>query len=102
MDAPVLLIDQLLASGLLISTGVDGVYLRAARFDRVVDALDAMVGRAGEIDAPEVFRFPPAMSSQALVTSGYLRNFPQLLGTIHCFCGDDKAHRRLLRCIDVN
>ena len=38
----------------------------------------------------------------ALVKSGYLKSFPQLLGTIHCFCGNEAAHRALLRRIDAN
>jgi seryl-tRNA synthetase len=38
------------------------------------------------------------MPRSALVRSGYLQSFPHLLGTIHCFCGDEAAHRRLLRC----
>jgi seryl-tRNA synthetase len=101
MDAPASLLGQLIADGLLVATGVDGVYIRGARFDRVVDALDDMVGRVGKMDAPEVFRFPPAMPSQALVRSGYLKSFPQLLGTIHCFHGDERGHRALLRCVDA-
>ncbi len=102
MDVATPWLDSLFASGLLVPTGIDGVYVRSARFDAVVDALDAMVGCAGAIDAPEVFRFPPAMPTQALVKSGYIKSFPQLLGTIHCFCGDEAAHRALLRCIDAN
>jgi len=99
MDAAASLLDRLIGAGLLIATGVDGVWLRSGRFERVVDALDAMVGRFGAADQPEVLRFPPAMSQTALVRSGYLKNFPHLLGTIHCFCGDEAAQRRLLRCV---
>jgi len=33
--------------------------------------------------------------------SGYMKGFPQLAGTIHCFCGDERAHRGLLRQIDA-
>jgi len=94
-------LDRLIASGLLIATGVDGLFLRSARFEAVVAALDSMVGRFGAADAPEVLRFPPAMPRSALVRSGYLKGFPQLLGTIHCFCGDEAAHRALLRCVDA-
>ncbi len=67
---------------------------RSARFESVVDALDAMVGRTGAVDNPEVFRFPPAMVTDQLVKSGYLKSFPQLLGTVHCFCGNEADHRR--------
>ncbi len=99
--APALL-DQLTGAGFLVRTRVDGVYLRSERFERIVDALDAMVGRFGAPDDPEVLRFPPAMSLSALVMSGYLKGFPNLLGTIHCFCGDEAAHRALLRCVESN
>src|SRR4051812_42237831 len=99
MDAPATLLDQLFAAGLLIRTGVDGVYLRSGQFESIVDALDAMVGRFGAQDHPELLRFPPAMPRTQLVRSGYLKSFPQLLGTIHCFCGDEVGHRKLLRCV---
>src|ERR1700733_1258862 len=102
MDVATPWLDSLFAYGLLVPTGVDGVYIRSATFDAVVEALDAMVGRAGAIDSPEVFRFPPAMPTRALMKSGYVKSFPQLLGTIHCFCGDEAAHRAMLRCIDAN
>jgi seryl-tRNA synthetase len=101
MDAPATLLDQLIAHGLLLPSGVDGVYARSVRFESIVDALDAMVGRFGAIDTPEVLRFPPAMPQVALVKSGYLKSFPQLLGTIHCFCGNEAGHRTLLHCVEA-
>jgi seryl-tRNA synthetase len=100
MDAATGFFDQLAAAGLLIPTAVDGVHARGARFEAVVDALDAMVGRAGAGERPEQFRFPPAMVRSELVRSGYLGSFPHLLGTIHCFCGDEAAHRSILRCVE--
>jgi seryl-tRNA synthetase len=96
------LLDQLIADRLLIHSGVDGVYLRSERFERIVDSLDSMIGRFGAVDQPEVLRFPPAMPRDALVKSGYLKSFPQLLGTIHCFCGNETGHRALLRCAAEN
>lgn len=101
MDSSPTLLDRLIASGLLIQSGVDGIYGRSIRFEAVVDALDAMVGRTGSVDNPEVMRFPPAMVSDQLVKSGYLKSFPQLLGTVHCFCGNDAEHRSLLRCVEA-
>lgn len=99
VDTATTLLDRLIGNGLLVPSGVDGVYLRNERFERIVDLLDSMVGRFGAVDQPEVLRFPPAMPRDALVRSGYLKNFPQLLGTIHCFCGNDAGHRALLRCV---
>lgn len=28
-----------------------------------------------------------------------MKNFPQLAGTVHCFCGDDMAHASLIQCM---
>ncbi len=99
MDATTTLLDQLVGNALLVPTGADGVYLRSERFARIVDLLDAMVGRFGAVDRPEVLRFPPAMPRDVVVKSGYLKSFPQLLGTIHCFCGNEAGHRALLHCV---
>jgi len=100
MDATAGLMHQLVAAGLLIPSGVEGIPARSGVFESVVDALDAMVGRTGAVDRPEVLRFPPAMVRSQLVRSGYLKSFPQLLGTIHCFCGNEAAHRAMLKCVD--
>lgn len=94
------LLARLLDAGLLFSSGVDGIYGRSAVFDDVVEAVNAAATRIGAGRSAEVFRFPPAMSRQRLVHSGYLGSFPQLLGTIHCFCGNDAAHRQMLRRVE--
>jgi seryl-tRNA synthetase len=41
------------------------------------------------------------MSRPAFERSGYLKGFPNLAGTIHCFCGNDADHARLLACIEA-
>ncbi len=74
------LLDRLMADGLLISSGVDGVFLRSIRFESILEAVAELAGRIGAGDRPEVLRFPPAMPQASLVRSGYLKSFPQLLG----------------------
>ena len=101
LDAVSSFLEQLFAEGLLISSGVDGLYGRSDAFERVATALDALVSRTGAPDKPEVMRFPPAMSRAEFEASGYLKAFPQLAGTVHSFCGDDHAHRAVLQCLEV-
>src|SRR6266536_512289 len=101
MDAPATFLERLIANRLLLPSGVDGIYARSERFESVVDALDAMVGRFGAPDCPDVLRFPPAMPRLALARSGYLKSFPQLLGAIHCFCGSEAGHRALLQSMEA-
>ena len=89
--------DELVESGLLIPTGVDGLYGRSGVFEDVVERFDALVTRWGGQDGAEVMRFPPALNRQYFEESEYLKSFPHLAGTIHAFGGDEKAHRTLLR-----
>jgi seryl-tRNA synthetase len=90
--------EELLREGLLFATGVDGLYGRSAGFEAVVEGVDALIGRLSADDRAEQMRFPPVMTRQGFEASGYFRNFPHLSATVHCFCGDDAEHQRVLRC----
>jgi seryl-tRNA synthetase len=96
VDAPLSFLDQLIASGLLIPTGVDGLYGRNAVFEEVVSGFGRLVTRAGADDGAETVSFPPTMPREQLETSSYIKNFPRLIGTVHSFCGHDDDHRALL------
>lgn len=87
---------ELIDSGLLIDTGVDGLYGRSGLFEEVVARFDDLITRHGGQDGAEVARFPPAMNRQHFERSGYLKSFPQLAGTVHAFDGDERAHAQLL------
>lgn len=93
-------LDDLLASGLLISTGVDGLYGRSQLFEEIVERLNDRITELGADQQPEVLRFPPAMNRTDFEHSDYLKSFPQLAGTVHSFCGNEREHQRLLRCLD--
>ncbi len=91
--------DALFKAGLLIPTEVAGLAARNGQFEAIVSGLDAMITRLGQDIGAETVRFPPAMTRVSFEKTGYMRGFPQLAGSIHCFCGDEKAHRALLTCI---
>lgn len=88
--------QALIEAGLLIPSGVDGVYGRSAVFEAIADGLNVAVTALGADQRAEVMRFPPAMSRQDFEASDYLKSFPQLAGTVHSFCGSDRDHHRLL------
>lgn len=90
-------LHELIAAGLLIDCGVPGVYGRSALFEDLVERLDGYITRAGADDGATVVRFPPVLSRAHFEASGYLKNMPQLAGTIHSFTGDDKAQQQLIR-----
>ncbi|KVK83886.1 hypothetical protein WJ47_21695 [Burkholderia ubonensis] len=92
--------DALIDTGLLVSTGVQGLFGRSERFERVVEALDAYVTRLGADQHAEVLRFPPAMSRVEFERSEYMKSFPQLAGSVHAFSCGEHEHQRVLQALD--
>lgn len=86
----------LVQHGLMIPTSALGVYGRGAVFRRVVEAAYALVGRLSPPGA-ESIEFPPVMDRHSFQATRYLANFPHLAGVVHCFCGDNDGHARLLQ-----
>ena len=89
--------NRLIEARILIPTGVEGVYGRNGVFEAIIDGIDRMISPIGKDQDTEIVRFPPAMPRSVMETSGYLNGFPHLAGTIHCFCGDERAHSDLLQ-----
>ncbi len=90
------LLEDLLENGLLIDTGIDGLYGRSGIFEDVIARFDDLITRWGGKDGAEVARFPPAMNRRHFERSGYMKSFPQLAGTVHSFAGNDRDHHALL------
>ena len=92
--------EELVRTGTVVPMGVDGLYGRSAAFMQVFDGLDRLLTRAGDQPNVERFRFPPLLPAADLLRTDYLRSFPDLVGAVHSFCGDDHDHARLLHTID--
>ena len=101
MDMQTNFLDRLFDAGLLIETGVDGLYGRSGEFEDVNAAFERLIDRFGGEDGAEAMRFPPGMNRAYFETSGYMKSFPQLAGTVHSFCGNDHDHLSLLKCMEV-
>lgn len=82
-------LDDLLRRGLFVATGVPGVYGRGADFEEVRLRFDERIRRAALPEAPETLRFPPILPRRQLETSGYLKSFPHLAGSVFAFEGDE-------------
>ena len=81
---------ELFDAGLLIDSGVPGVYGRGEGFERVRWAFDALVTAAAEADGAEHLVFPPLLPRRRLEEIGYLKSFPHLAGSIFSFEGDEE------------
>lgn len=81
---------ELIGRGLLLAGGAPGVYGRGDAFEDVRERVDALVSRAAEPDGAERLRFPPLLPRRYLESTGYLRSFPHLAGTIFAFEGSER------------
>jgi seryl-tRNA synthetase len=79
-----------IAGALFRPMGVDGVYARTALYELVAGGLERYITGQRDPQA-EILRFPPVMSRQQLEKSGYLRNFPNLLGCVCALRGSEAA-----------
>ncbi len=82
-------LDALVDAGLLVPTGVRGVYGRGGTFESVLLAFDALISRETSAEGPEVVRFPPLLPRDHLETTGYLSSFPHLAGSVFSFAGSE-------------
>ncbi|MHB8294054.1 MAG: amino acid--[acyl-carrier-protein] ligase [Acidimicrobiales bacterium] len=102
--------QQLVEAGLLVPAGADGLYGRSAGFEAAVRGIERLVHAAGTRAAgtgaagtgsgartpPAEVHFPPVMARSTLETTGYLGSFPDLVGVVEVFKGDDRRHAALL------
>ncbi|MGN5480398.1 amino acid--[acyl-carrier-protein] ligase [Cupriavidus basilensis] len=88
--------QALIDARVLYPSAVEGIYGRSGLFESIADGLNTAISKLGADQHAEVMRFPPAMPRKDFEASEYLKSFPQLAGTVHCFCGSDSDHRRLL------
>lgn len=62
MDMQTSFLDRLFRSGLLIDTGIDGLYGRSGQFEDVIAAFERLIDTFGGSDGAEAMRFPPGMN----------------------------------------
>lgn len=95
-------LQELLDAGLLIDSGVPGVYGRGTTFERIRVGLDRRIDVLAAPDGAEELRFPPVLPRRTLEATGYLGSFPHLAGTIFAFEGDESQAAQLGCCADAH
>ncbi len=96
-DAYRLYRQQLLDAGLLLSSGVPGVYGLSGNFEGIIEAFEGYVTRMGSHLSPEVVRFPPIISRKTYLCTDHIKTFPDLMGSVHSFKGSERDHVRLVQ-----
>ncbi len=81
---------ELISHGLLLDSGVPGVYGHGAVFEEVRGRLDERLSSEASARGAERLRFPPLLPRRQLESSGYLASFPHLAGSVYSFDGDER------------
>ncbi len=89
--------DDLVKAGLLIPSGVRGVYGRSGRFEEIITRFEALVTRQAAPLKAEVVCFPPIFNRAHYCEINHIHNFPDLMGSVHSFMGKDKEHAEMVR-----
>ncbi|MGB0095332.1 MAG: amino acid--[acyl-carrier-protein] ligase [Solirubrobacteraceae bacterium] len=85
---------DLIAGGLLLDTGVPGIYGHDGAFEDVRAAIDDRLTREASAQGAERLRFPPVLPRHQLEQSDYLASFPHLAGSVFAFQGDESDAAR--------
>jgi seryl-tRNA synthetase len=85
----------LVEHGLIIPSGVQGVFARSQVFEDVAARFDQAVGRIAKDDGAVELSFPPTVPRTLIEKTGYMDSFPQLAGAIYSFKGKEFAARQL-------
>ncbi len=83
------LLADLFAAGLLIESGVPGVYGHGEPFERVRERLERRLSAEAAKRGAIKLRFPPVVPTRDVESSGYVGNFPHLVGSIFSFGGSE-------------
>jgi len=83
-----------------VPTMAPGVYLYPGSFETIIGLLRTGITA---LAAGQPFRrlaIPPVISRRTIERAGYVKTFPQLLGTVHSYTGDAKTWGKLMPLVD--
>ena len=87
--------EEFVANGLIVPSGALGAFGRGEVFEDVLDRFNALITRISKDDCAEVYTFPPVIDRTILERVDYLDSFPQLVGCVHSFFGENRQAKEL-------
>jgi seryl-tRNA synthetase len=89
-------LEALTDARLLIPLGVPGLYGHSGVFEDVIERFERYVTlRSADLSA-EVIRFPAILNREHYLKTSHIHNFPDLMGSVHSFTGNERDHAALL------
>jgi seryl-tRNA synthetase len=80
---------ELVTAGLVIESGVPGVYGFNHAYVDIRERLEQLITRRAADDNPQRLHFPPVLPKRTLEDSGYLNSFPHLGASVFGFEGSE-------------
>lgn len=90
-------LNELVEAGLLVPSGVKGVYARSGAFEKVVTSFEAYVSRMCAHIKADALYFPPVLNRNHYTCTDHIHNFPDLMGSVHSFLGNEAAQSEMVR-----
>ena len=88
--------QELLDAGLLLDSGVSGVYGLSGQFEMIIESFERHITEQGKSLQPEVMRFPPILNRDTYLATDHIETMPDLMGSVHTFKGNQKEHLTLM------
>jgi seryl-tRNA synthetase len=85
----------LVGAGLLIPSGVRGVYGFSGIFENIIDRFEAFVTSIGDERKSEKLHFSPLLTRKVYQRTDHMETFPNLMGSVHSFVGNERDHIEL-------
>jgi seryl-tRNA synthetase len=92
---PIAFHDGLVAHGLIVPAGVQGIFGRGPVFEDVLDRFDRLVLDIGKNDGAQVLTFPPTIDRSIIEKTNYMESFPHLVGAVYSFLGKELDARKM-------
>jgi seryl-tRNA synthetase len=87
------------AGSMPVPTAATGVFLGPPGYEQLVTALRSTVDSMVDGGTEPPLAIPPVIARETVERAGYVRSFPQLLGTVHTFTGSRREWLRLSRLV---
>ncbi|HEX4702932.1 MAG TPA: aminoacyl--tRNA ligase-related protein [Pseudonocardiaceae bacterium] len=78
-----------------VATDAPGVYLYPGSFETIIGLLRQGITAMAAAEPFRRLAIPPVISRRTIEHAGYVKTFPQLLGTVHSYRGDSRTWGKL-------
>ncbi|MEO7433112.1 MAG: amino acid--[acyl-carrier-protein] ligase [Dokdonella sp.] len=92
---PIAFHDGLVAHGLIVPAGVQGIFGRGPVFEDILERFDRMVLDIGKSDGAQAMLFPPTIDRSIIEKTNYMESFPHLVGAVYSFFGKETESRKM-------